>query len=185
MSHLEKVLREFAEETRDAARRELGSQKIGKNRTYGVATRKLQKSLTFSIQGSKVSFGSPLPYAAFIHWGVNGTQKKRGSSYSFRNETKLPVPAIIDWMKAKGIRPRDKNGRFIANIGPRGGDRVASAAYLIARSIKRKGIAGIYYWTTAFEIMLPRFRKKVAEAAGRDIADQIRAKVGNITITPK
>ena len=60
-----KVLAEFADEVNLAAKRTLGSRRIGKNRTYGVASRSLQKSLEYKISDGKVSFGSPLPYAAF------------------------------------------------------------------------------------------------------------------------
>jgi len=78
------VIREFADELTLAAKRELGAQRIGKNGRYGVATRDLQKSLTYSIGGGKLKFGSPLPYAAFIHWGVNGTERNRNAPYSYR-----------------------------------------------------------------------------------------------------
>ena len=44
-----KVLKEFAEEVNLAAKRTLGSRKIGKNRSYGVASRSLQKSLEYKI----------------------------------------------------------------------------------------------------------------------------------------
>ena len=185
MTNFERILKEFAEETRDAAKRNLGSRKIGKNRSYGVASRSLQKSLTFSIVGGSVRFGSPLPYAGFLHWGVNGTRNNRQAPYSYKNENKLPIPAILQWMKDKGIRPRDKDGKFVKNIGPRGGDRRANTAYLIARSIKRKGIKGLKYWTEAYETMYPRYAQKLAEAKAEDVALQISAQIGNITATAK
>ena len=181
----DKVLKEFAEEVNLAAKRTLGSRKIGKNRSYGVASRSLQKSLTYSISNGKVSFGSPLPYAAFIHWGVNGTRKNRQAPFSYKNENKLPVPAIIQWRKDKGIRPRDKSGKFIAKVGPRGGDRVASAAYLIARSIKRNGIAGLRYYSVALESIVPQYTDKLGEALAQDLVKSLSFKVGNLTIKPK
>ena len=42
-----------------------------------------------------------------------------------------PTSAIIPWMKKRGIKGRDKKGRFITD---------KSTAFLIARSIKRNGI---------------------------------------------
>ena len=181
----DKTLARFAEEVNLAAKRTLGSRKIGKNRSYGVASRSLQKSLTYSIQDGQVSFGSPLPYAAFIHWGVNGTRKSRQAPFSFRNEDKLPVPAIIKWMKAKGIRPRDKDGKFVKNIGPRGGDRRASTAYLIARAIKRKGIPGLRYYSVALETMVPKFRDELGEALANDLLASIKFTSGPLTVKPK
>lgn len=180
MNKFERVLKEFAEETRDAARRNLGSRTIGKNRTYGVASRELQKSLTFTIKGGSVSFGSPLPYAGFMHWGVNGTQKKHGSPYSFRSKQPPPGP-ILEWMEAKPVRLRDEDGRFVQKTE----SRLNSAAFLIARSIKKKGIKGVKYWTEAFEVMYPRYAQKLAEAKAEDVALEMTAKIGTITVKAK
>ena len=80
LTEFEQVLDRFAEDLNNSAKRVLGSRKIGRNGAYGVTSkRSLQKSLTYSISDGAVSFGSPLDYAPFIHWGVNGTRKKRGS----------------------------------------------------------------------------------------------------------
>jgi hypothetical protein len=187
VTKFEAILQEFAEETRDAARRELGSRTIGKNRNYGVATRRLQKSLTFSIKGGSVSFGSPLPYAGFLHWGVNGTRKNRNAPYSFKyeNPSSKHVDSIVQWMKDKPVRLQAVGGGFIKKKGPRGGDRVRSAAFLIARSIKRKGIAGIKYWIEAYESMYPKYAQRLAEAKAEDMVVDISAKIGNITIKAK
>ncbi len=180
MTNFERILKEFAEETSDAAKRNLGSRTIGKNKTYGVASRALQKSLTFSIAGGSVRFGSPLPYAGFLHWGVNGTQKKHGSPYSYTTK-QPPVGAIMEWMKVKGVRLRDADGKFI----PQTEEAMKGAAFGIARGIKRKGIKGVKYWSEAYETMYPRYAQKLAEAKAEDVALQISAQIGNITATAK
>lgn len=187
MTNFERILTEFAEETRDAARRELGSRTIGKNRTYGVATRALQKSLTFSVKGGSVTFGSPLPYAGFMHWGVNGTRKNRNAPYSFKyeNPSRKHVDSIVQWMKDKPVRLQAVGGGFIKKKGPRGGDRVRSAAYLIARSIKRKGIEGLRYYTVALESIVPQYREELGQALAQDLLRSLEFKSGNITIKPK
>ena len=180
MSKFEAILLEFAEETRDAAKRNLGSRTIGKNKSYGVASRELQKSLTFSIKGGKVSFGSPLPYAQFIHWGVNGTQVNRQAPYSYTTK-QPPVSVIRKWMEKKPVRLRGANGQFIEQTE----SALDSAAFAIARSIKRKGIAALRYWSEAYEAMYPRYAQKLAEAKAEDVALEISAKIGNITIKAK
>ncbi len=180
MTKFEAILQEFAEETRDAARRELGSRTIGKNRNYGVATRRLQKSLTFSIKGGGVSFGSPLPYAGFLHWGVNGTRVNRGAPYSYTNK-QPPIEPIMEWMRVKPVRLRSADGRFVQQTE----SRLRSTAFLIARSIKRKGIAGIKYWIEAYESMYPKYAQRLAEAKAEDMVLDISAKIGNITIKAK
>jgi len=181
LTEFEKILKVFAEEVNLAAKRELGSRKIGKNRSYGVASRSLQKSLEYKISGGRVSFGSPLPYAAFIHWGVNGTRKNRSAPYSYRNENKLPVPAIRKWMKVKPVRLRDKDGRFVKATE----SRLQSAAFLIARSIKRNGIEGLRYYEAALEAQVPKFQTKLGEALAQDLLQSLEFKSGNITVKPK
>jgi hypothetical protein len=106
----DKVLAEFAEEVNLAAKRTLGSRRIGKNRTYGVASRSLQKSLDYKISDGKVSFGSPLPYAAFIHWGVNGTRKNRNAPFSFKYEN--PSRKHVD----SGVGSSKRRGHEVATV---------------------------------------------------------------------
>ncbi len=54
MNLFEQILKDFAEDVNNAAKRTLGSRKIGKNRSYGVASRSLQKSLEYKISDGKV-----------------------------------------------------------------------------------------------------------------------------------
>lgn len=180
MTEFEKILKDFAEEVNLAAKRELGSRKIGKNRSYGVASRSLQKSLEYKISGGRVSFGSPLPYAAFIHWGVNGTERNRQAPYSF-GQKQPPTDAIRKWMKVKPVRVRDKDGRFVKATE----SRLQSAAFLIARSIKRNGIEGLRYYEAALEAQVPKFQTKLGEALAQDLLKSLEFKSGNITVKPK
>jgi hypothetical protein len=180
LTDFEKVLGRFAEDVNNAAKRELGSRKIGKNRSYGVASRSLQKSLTYSLKGGRVSFGSPLPYAAFIHWGINGTRKNRNAPYSFRSK-QPPMEPILQWMKAKPVRLRDASGKFVKQTE----SRLRSAAFLIARSIKRKGIEGLRYYTVALESIVPQYREELGQALAQDLLRSLEFKSGNITIKPK
>ena len=183
----QKVLAEFAEDVNNAAKRTLGSRTIGKNRSYGVASRSLQKSLTYQLKGDRVSFGSPLPYATFIHWGVNGTRKNRNApfSYKYENPSRKHVDSIVQWMKDKPVRLQAVGGGFIKKVGPRGGDRVRSAAYLIARSIKRKGIAGLRYYSVALESVVPQYTEKLGAALAEDVVGSLSFTFGNLTIKTK
>lgn len=180
MNLFEQILKDFAEDVNNAAKRTLGSRKIGKNRSYGVASRSLQKSLTYTIRDGKVSFGSPLPYAAFIHWGVNGTNKNRNAPFSYRQK-QPPTDAIRKWMKVKPIRVRDKDGRFVKATE----SRLQSAAFLIARSIKRNGIHGLRYYEVALETVVPQYNKKLGEALAQEFVKDMKFKTGNITIRSK
>jgi|TARA_R110000744_G_scaffold5263_4_gene18357 hypothetical protein len=187
------ALKKWAGLLTDAAKRTLGTRKIGKNKTYGKASGSLQKSLKFSIDGKDVLFGSPDPSAAFIYWGVNGTDKRRGSPFSY-GAKQPPSDAIKKWMKVKPVRLRDKSGAFISQqdiVITRGKNKgkkrnpLDSAAYLIARSIKKKGIASLKYWEIAYKETLPRAEKELSQAFAKDLFSHFAVKVGNIKMTSK
>ena len=180
LTDFEKVLDRFADDVNTAAKRELGSRRIGKNRSYGVASRSLQKSLTYKIKGGRVSFGSPLPYAAFIHWGVNGTRKNQNAPYSFGSK-QPPSRPIMEWMRAKPVRLRDASGKFVKQTE----SRLKSAAFLIARSIKRNGIVGLRYYTVALESIVPQYQVELGEALTQDLLRSLSFTSGNITVRPK
>ena len=188
----DKVFEEFADEVNLAAKRELGVRKIGRNRSYGVASRTLQKSLEYSIGDGSVRFGSSVPYAAFLHWGVNGTRTRQpGAPYSFKyeNPSKSHVDSIYDpknpqgsWMTKKPVRLRQQGtGRFRRQTPA----LLRSVAWLIARSIKRNGIVGLRYYSVALESMLPQYQDKLGEALANDIVKSFEFTSGNITFKIK
>jgi hypothetical protein len=177
LKEFQKVLDRFADDVNNAAKRELGSRRIGKNRSYGVASRSLQKSLTYSITDGQVLFGSPNPSAPFIHWGVNGTRKKRGAPFSYTTK-QPPVDAVLKWMKVKPVRLRNEGGQFIKQTE----SRLRSAAFLIARSIKRKGIEGLRYYIVALETIVPKYNEEFGEAVVSDILKSLTFDTGNIKI---
>ncbi len=174
------ALKKYAGLLTNEAKRTLGTRTIGKNKTYGKASGSLQKSLRYTIDGKDALFGSPDPSGAFIYWGVNGTEQGRGSPFSYGSK-QPPSSAIRKWMKVKPIRLRDKNGSFIEQTE----SRLSSAAYLIARSIKKKGIASLKYWEIAYNETLPKAEKELGEAFAKDLFSHFSAKVGNIKMTSK
>lgn len=177
LKEFQKVLDRFADDVNNAAKRELGSRRIGKNRSYGVASRSLQKSLTYSITDGQVLFGSPNPSAPFIHWGVNGTRKKRGAPFSYTTK-QPPVEAVLKWMKVKPVRLRSESGQFIKQTP----SRLRSAAFLIARAIKRKGIEGLRYYVVALETIVPKYNEEFGEAVVSDMLKSLTFDTGNIKI---
>ena len=187
------ALKKYAGLLTNAAKRTLGTRTIGKNKTYGKASGSLQKSLKYSIDGQDAIFGSPNPSAAFIYWGVNGTEKGRGSPFSY-GAKQPPSSVIRKWMKVKPVRLRDKNGSFISQqdiVITRGKNKgklrnpLDSAAFLIARSIKKKGIASLKYWEIAYKETLPKAEKELGEAFAKDLFSHFAVKVGHMKITSK
>ena len=81
-------------------------------------------------------------------------------------------------MKTKGIKLRDEKGRF----KKRTESNIQSAAFLMARAVKRKGIVGLRFYEKAYAAVFARFEPKLGEAFAEDIAGKFKAKLGNITI---
>jgi hypothetical protein len=138
-------LKVFAEDVVDRAGRNVGATRRinGKTRRY-VSTGNLRNSLTYNIRDNKkgkmyVKFfakGTAAQYADIIESGRTPGAKMP------------PVDAIKKWIMVKPLRLRDlKTGAF-TKMTPA---KIDSAAFLIARSISKKGIKGIRYFEEALQ----------------------------------
>ena len=180
---LEKALQLFAEELVDNARNELGRQ-VGNNPTYGVASGQLQRSLGYAVtvrgQDFALNFGvkgAAKTYESYVYFGVNGTQRRHGSPFTFKKQP--PTDVILNWLRVKGVRVllRDSKGRFKKHTesGLRG------VAFVMARAIKRRGLPGVKYWSTAVKMTLPKHQAKIRQAMKADIITGINITVGKST----
>ena len=113
-------------------------------------------------------------YGAFVDKGVSGTDKKRSfKDYKgktrkspFKYTTKQPPSRVLDkWIVKKGIAPRDAKGRFMSR---------KSISFLIARSIKKKGIQGISFFQKPLMLGMKEFSSKFGKAIADDIVDNLR-----------
>ena len=186
MKNLNAVLTKFADEVVKSAKRHLGGRKIGKNKSYGVASGTLKRSLSYRIrvQGDtikSITFGAKGKadkYAAFLHWGVDGTRKSQKSpffKFKFENPSKKHRLELMKWIRSKGIKSRDKKGRFKKQSAE-------SLAFVLGRAVKRKGIVGLRFYEKAFPAVSKRFDKKMGDAITEDIKDKFKLKLGNIKI---
>lgn len=75
-----------------------------------------------------------------------------------------PLKALDKWIIKRGIAPRDKKGKFI----PR-----QSVKFLIARSIGRNGIKGIFVVRKTIEEVYSTKQELIAEAVSTDIETMI------------
>lgn len=184
-----KAFIDFANEILNASKRELGTRRIGKNKNYGVATRTLQRSLTYSFRFKKGSIktvqfyakGKANKYAAFLHFGVNGTRKKRGAPFSYKNENPVPSRAVIAWMRAKPVRLRDENGKFIKQTPA----KMKQAAFAIGRAIKRNGIQGLFYFEKGFQYAYKKKQKALEGALGVAVQNELTARFEGVRIKLK
>lgn len=151
------VLEKFAKEVIKQSRANLTRQK--KN-----VDRKLYDSLGYDLKVSQNSFSLSLEmekYGDFQDKGVSGTEVKHDTPYKFTTK-QPPSEPIAQWAKKRNIRLRDAQGRFAK------GD-YKTIGFLIARSIKRKGIKPSLFFTKPFENRFKQLPDEVIEAYGLEI----------------
>ena len=161
---LERYLNSFGKQVVNRAKGNL-------QKTKGGGTN-LEKSLSFKVitdaDGFTVQFFMD-SYGTFVDKGVSGTKVKRSFkdykgrtiSSPYKYTTKQPPSRVLDkWIVKKGIAPRDEKGRFMSR---------KSISFLIARSIKRKGIQGISFFQKPLMLGLKQFGKEMLGAVKDDI----------------
>lgn len=137
------------------------------------ATGTLFDQISFNIEKTKdnikgvISFGKAEDYWIFVDQGVKGaggfkgSGRMRGEGSKFKFTNKMPpIRSIIQWTKIKGIRGRDKKGRFIS-------DR--SLGFLIARSIYQRGLQRTRFITKPYEEMQRDLAEDIQQAVTQDI----------------
>lgn len=124
----------------------------------------LKKSLKYKLDNNKNSIEIIMAdYGVFVDKGVSGanhsdfkgkkkTINKSIAGYKFNSSSKAigGIKSIDRWMKAKGIRPRDKKGRYTAN---REGTNFA-----IRRSIHHHGIKPSLFLTKPYEKYIDKIK---------------------------
>jgi hypothetical protein len=160
MEEVQQALSKFGKQVVKEARTAL--RKRSKN-----ASKNLYNSIKYELNVSKNSFSLAFlmeDYGKFVDKGVSGTQKKYNTPYSYK--TKRPPSSVFEkWIKRKGIKGRDKNGRFITD---------KSLTYLISRSIFRKGIKPSLFFTKPFESAFKSLPEDLVQKFGLDVEDLLR-----------
>jgi len=161
---LERYLNSFGKQVVNRAKGNLQKSKGGGTN--------LEKSLSFKVVTSAEGFSVQFymdSYGTFVDKGVSGTEVKRSfKDYKgrtitspYKYTTKQPPSRVLDkWIVKKGIAPRDEKGRFMSR---------KSISFLIARSIKRKGIQGISFFQKPLMLGLKQFGKEMLGAVKNDI----------------
>ena len=180
MSKANNILRKFATQVVEKARGQLRTtRRIRGRNVMRTATGTLGKSLDFKLRhtkkGTAIDFYARPPaedYARFIHAGVNGTQENVGSPYSFRSKS-VPTEPIYQWLKIKRIRLYrtyvNKSGQRVAKFVPLTEQNYRATAFVMGRSIARKGIVAVPYFTEAVEMVSKSFNwKELNEAVVMD-----------------
>ena len=143
------------------------------------ASKSLYDSIKFKVVPDKDGFVVQFfmnNYGAFLDKGVKGTKSNyiENKNTPFSYKTKQPPSGIIEkWIKRKGLKGRvDKNWK---SAGNRGGQFISnkSFAFLVARSIKQKGIKSISFFQRPLELGMKKFGKDLLGAITTDITDSL------------
>jgi len=136
----------------------------------------LESSISFKVvpdaDGFTVQFYMD-SYGTFVDKGVSGNEQRRtfkdykgqvkSSPYKYTN--KQPPSRVLDkWIVKKGIAPRDEKGRFMSR---------KSISFLIARSIKKKGIESTSFFQKPLGLGLKQFGKDLLGNVKEDIIEGI------------
>jgi hypothetical protein len=80
-----------------------------------------------------------------------------------------PIQPIIDWIKIKPLKLRNRQGEFIKSTE----SAIKSAAFAIAKSIGKNGIEGINYYGEAIDDTWDEYKDKLMEGYIRGIEQRL------------
>lgn len=186
-NQLKEYLQEFVDLVVEQAQQNIGaSQKVSKFRVSKTITKNFVSSgkLKSSLRGKvnkdlSLSFyvvGTAKQYAQVIEHGQKGTKEMPTDDPYYMpskgaSTAKMPPSKVIfKWMERKGIRFRDKEGKFISK--PTKSQR-EGIAFLIARAIKERGRVGLHYFEHAYIDVLEKKGPDILNKVGEDIQVQL------------
>ena len=136
--------------------------KVGKNYTNAVSSGTLVKSLAYrlKIKGKSIDISIYAKGKASQYFLARENGRRAGA-------TPPPVSAILDWMRLKPIKLRDKeSGKFKKPTEA----LKRQVAFLIARKIGKEGIKGWHAFDYAMENIWDEYEAKVVAAYGKDFS---------------
>jgi hypothetical protein len=155
LTNVEDELNAFRKHVITEARKNLTRNKKNASKTL---YNEMSSFLKVSKNSFELSFDMPI-YGEFQDKGVSGVKKKYNTPFSYKSKMP-PLDVFEAWIKRKGIKGRDKRGRFITH---------KSLSYLIARSVFNNGIKPSLFFTRPFELAYKRLGDDVIQAFGLDI----------------
>jgi hypothetical protein len=140
------------------------------------ATKELYNSIGYFVdktaQGYKLSFQME-DYGMFQDRGVKGVKSNyianKNTPFSYKQNSNLigleyHTGVFAKFAKRMGMQPRNKKGQF---------GSYESMGYILARSIKNKGIKASMFFTKPFEQAFKRLPEDLAETLAKDITNNI------------
>ena len=174
---LENFLKTFAKKVVKDSQESLAASKDSQGNSRGDTA--LGKSIRFEVVPTATGFDTKFymaDYGTFLDKGVKGTKsnyiENSKTDYSYKN--KQPPSGIIEkWIKKKGIKGRvDKKWK---SAGNKGGQFIThkSLAFLIARSIKQKGIKSLSFFQKPLGVEYEKLKEQILDVLKVDIQNYI------------
>jgi len=145
--------------------------KVGRNFTNAVASGTLEKSLKYRLQikGSSINISIYAKGKASNYFLARENGRKPGKQ--------PPVDAILEWMRIKPIKLRDReSGKFQKPTEA----LKRQVAFLIARKIGKQGMKGWHAFDYAYENIWDEYEAKVVEAYGKDFTATLENQLKDI-----
>jgi hypothetical protein len=146
--------------------------KVGRNFTNAVASGTLEKSLKYrlKIKGKNINVSIYAKGKASQYFLARENGRRPGA-------TPPPVSAILEWIRIKPIKLRDKeSGKFQKPTEA----LKRQVAFLIARKIGRDGVKGWKAFDYAYENIWDEYEAKIFEAYGKDFGATIENQLNDI-----
>ena len=146
--------------------------KVGRNFTNAVASGTLEKSLKYRLQikGKNINVSIYAKGKASQYFLARENGRRPGA-------TPPPVSAILEWIRIKPIKLRDKeSGKFQKPTEA----LKRQVAFLIARKIGRDGIKGWKAFDYAYENIWDEYEAKIFEAFGKDFGANLDNELNDI-----
>jgi hypothetical protein len=154
-----------------------------------VSSGELASSMKFDLVIAATKYRldiSMADYYDFVNKGVRGIEsaaKAPGSPYQFRKRSvsKAFLDALTKWVRREGLKSRIIPEAAVTErvykrkakvLGVQ--DKERQLAYLIGRSIKRKGVRRTGFLDNAYADLYPQLGEDLAKALGEDVSKTFR-----------
>jgi hypothetical protein len=143
------------------------------------SSKELYNSLKSDLNVSANSFSLSFlmeDYGVFQDKGVKGTRsnyiENKNTPYSYKQSSNLVgveyhTGTFAKWAKSNNIRLRDEKGRFKKG-------NYKSIGFVIARSVKEKGVKASFFFTKPFEKAFKNLDKDIIKAYELDVEELLK-----------
>ena len=169
LDNTEDILEKFAKRVIQQSRTRLTKGKMN-------VDKKLYNSLKYDLKVYPTAFMLQFlmeDYGAFVDEGVKGTKsnyiENKKTPFSYKESSNLigleaATGVFGKWAKKKGFRLRDPKGKFAKGTYKRMG-------FILAQSIKKKGIKATHFFSRSFEQTYDKLPKELIDAYKLDLEE--------------